>query len=349
MSRKKQQKVKIKKTKRHASAAGVFLICFTLVGLIWPIDGGVRYVRKMHREKNGLFEGEAIIVDGNFADTVKPPRQMILEVSPAGGFHSVPDSPTLGESENPDAVRIPEGCVPIMKKYSDIFSGSVLRIDKTHKYQGKLESPMTNFEGKNESYHIRRPDLEIQPVVVEALNRMMLAYHRMTGKSDLMVYSTTEASDTDGSLYPAELPDRATGLCVDLCILNEDETVSMFAKFNDWLSENAWSYGFVFSYPEDGKQLTGIDPAPYHLRYVGKLHSAVMHEYGLSLPNYIEELHHHPISDPYYYHDGMKDYSIYYVKANTGSTIVPTTVTDDCEISGNNQDGFIVFTEGIVQ
>ena len=346
----KQIKMKKKKPKRRVSLAGVYLICFTLVALIWPVDAGVRFVRNISRQKNGLFEGEMIIADGNFADTVKPLKQMILEVNPAGGFNSVPDSATSGNSgDNPDAVRIPEGCIPIQKEHIEIFSGLALRIDQTHKFQGKIDAPMTDFEGKNDCYHVRRKDLEIQPIALEALNQMMLAYQTITGKCDFMVYSTTEPSDTEGSLYPAELPDRKTGLCVDLCLLNEDETISMFVKFNEWLLANSWNYGFVFSYPENGKDLTGIAPAPYHLRYVGKMHSAVMHDMGLNFPDYLEEMRNHPISDPYYYHDGTKDYTIYYVKAKSGSTIVPVTMTENCEISGNNQDGFIIFTEGIIK
>ena len=127
------------------------------------LDGVVRHVRSNSRQKYGLFEGEAIIGDGNFADTVKPSKPMILEINPAGGFDSVLDSANSGLPENPEAVRIPEGCIPIRKEYSAIFTGSVLRIDQTHKFQGKLKFPMTTFETKNNCYHVRRSDLEIQP------------------------------------------------------------------------------------------------------------------------------------------------------------------------------------------
>ncbi len=347
MSRKKR-KLKNKKPKRRVSVAGGFLIYFVLITLVWPVDGVVRFARKINRQKNGLFEGEAIIADGNFADTVKESKQIILEVNPAGGFNYLPDLPTA-DNPNPNAVKMPEGAVQITKNHSDIFSGRVLRIDQTHKYQGKLEAPMTTFEGKNDCYRVRRSDLEIQPSVVDAFNQMMSAYQKVTGRTDLMVYSTTEASDTEGSLYPEELPDRATGLCIDLCVFNEDETISMFVNFDEWLLTNAWNYGFVFSYPEGDKDLTGINPAPYHLRYVGKIHTAVMHEHNLTLPRYIEEMKKHTLSDPYYYHDGTTDYTIYYVKANNGATIVPVTVSENYHISGNNADGFIVYTEGILK
>ena len=62
-----------------------------------------------------------------------------------------------------------------------------------------------------------------------------------------------------------------------------------------------------------------------------------------------EEMKKHTLSDPYYYTDGTTNYTIYYVKANTGTTIVPVTVSENYHISGNNADGFIVYAEGTLK
>jgi len=37
-----------------------------------------------------------------------------------------------------------------------------------------------------------------------------------------------------------------------------------------WLEENAWKFGFIRSYTEENRPLTGYVPEPWHWRYIGK-------------------------------------------------------------------------------
>lgn len=58
-----------------------------------------------------------------------------------------------------------------------------------------------------------------------------------------------------------------------------------------WLVEHAWEYGFIQRWPE-------ADPAedehrPYHFRYVGYAHAALMHAMDMSLEEYLAFLHQH--------------------------------------------------------
>jgi D-alanyl-D-alanine carboxypeptidase len=36
-----------------------------------------------------------------------------------------------------------------------------------------------------------------------------------------------------------------------------------------WLAANAWRFGFIVRYPPNAQPITGFEPEPYHLRYVG--------------------------------------------------------------------------------
>lgn len=56
------------------------------------------------------------------------------------------------------------------------------------------------------------------------------------------------------------------GLAVDI---NEKNTVQSSTEFFDWLSENSAEYGFIQRYPDDKKDITGIDNEPWHYRFVG--------------------------------------------------------------------------------
>ena len=57
-----------------------------------------------------------------------------------------------------------------------------------------------------------------------------------------------------------------------------------------WLMENSWQYGFIFRYPEDKIDVTGIIYEPWHYRYVGRELAAEIHYSGLTLEEYLASL-----------------------------------------------------------
>ena len=74
------------------------------------------------------------------------------------------------------------------------------------------------------------------------------------------------------------------GIAVDI---GGDGVNSSDAQTQRWLRNNAWQYGFVLRYPEDKAEITGMDHAPEHYRYVGKEAAAAMQEQGLCLEEYL--------------------------------------------------------------
>ena len=199
-------------------------------------------------------------------------------------------------------------------------------------------SRLADFQNRNEYYHLKDNTLQIQENAVRAMNALTESYYAETGRSDLLVYSTTECCPSEGALYPDFLPDRSTGFCLDLAFLNADGTISVISQNNNlWLAENAYRFGFVFSVPD----------APFHIRYVGKVHAFLMHQQNLSLDAYLEALRKYRVSEPYFCTYEEKDIQIYFVPAAAfGSTDVPVPDNREYEISGNGLDGFIVRTTG---
>jgi LAS superfamily LD-carboxypeptidase LdcB len=55
-----------------------------------------------------------------------------------------------------------------------------------------------------------------------------------------------------------------------------------------WLKENSWKYGFVMSYPKTAKKITGYDYEPWHFRYIGKEHAAIVANLNLIPYQYLE-------------------------------------------------------------
>ena len=333
----KQKENKTNPSKRTPmSAKGVAVIMTAIVAVVWIGD-------QVYRGFKGSQESdprEGLVIEGNFAGEGK---QIPAETAP-------PTSEHVAETQiaefHPLETRIPKNCVPVPQDQAALHNGKLLMLDSEHWYSGN-EGSLVDFSDHNDSYTVRFSELEAQSCVVDAMNKMALAYETVSDNGRLMVYSTNEAVDSDGSLYPDELPDRATGYCVDLGVLNDDETISPIYETDSWIENNAYLYGFVMSYPASDEELTGIPEAPYHLRYVGRVHASIMHQEGLTLSRYLDEIKSHTTSTPYIFHDGMQKYSVYYVPANDAAlTDVPVPLGGDYEISGNNVDGFIVAAEG---
>ncbi len=77
--------------------------------------------------------------------------------------------------------------------------------------------------------------------------------------------------------------DFQTGLCLRLSA--DKETFSQ-SKTYSWLKSNMGRYGFVFRFPENKEDYTGIDPDPTVLRYVGGENAAAMQQRSMCLEEY---------------------------------------------------------------
>lgn len=56
-----------------------------------------------------------------------------------------------------------------------------------------------------------------------------------------------------------------------------------------WLQENSYKYGFIFRYPGNKTEITGIAEEVWHYRYVGVEAAEAMYEQGLCLEEYLGE------------------------------------------------------------
>lgn len=325
------------------SARGVAVI----VGAVMLIFFGCDTVRrKVAPVKNTMEVDEWLETEGSFAGGPEPVTQPPTEVTAP---EKTDESMDPQEADAPvifKPTRIPSNCVTVERDQTALHSGKLLLLDSQHSYTGH-EGEIGDFSGKNDSYILRFGEMEIQPEVVDALNRMANAYQTVVETEDkLLVYSTVAASSAEGALYPDPLPDRATGYCVDLGYYTEDGYLQPMYSVDPWIEANAFNYGFVLSYTDAEEEVTGIEAAPYHLRYVGTAHSMLMRDMGLTLTEYLEAIKSHQTDDPLTYHDGNQLWSVYFVPATGGTTSVPVPKNGVYEISGNNEDGYIVVGKG---
>ena len=82
------------------------------------------------------------------------------------------------------------------------------------------------------------------------------------------------------------------GLAVDIVDTRlwalEEEQEDLPAQ--KWLMENSWKYGFILRYPKNKINVTGIIYEPWHYRYVGLEVAQELHNSGLTLEEYLQNL-----------------------------------------------------------
>lgn len=84
--------------------------------------------------------------------------------------------------------------------------------------------------------------------------------------------------------------EHALGLAVDMDTLGCVTTDFQFQPEYDWLTENAWKFGFILRYPKNKTSETDHAFEPYHYRYVGRYHAQKIQESGLCLEEYLESI-----------------------------------------------------------
>ncbi len=57
-----------------------------------------------------------------------------------------------------------------------------------------------------------------------------------------------------------------------------------------WLRDNCWRFGFIIRYPEGSEEITGYSYEPWHVRYVGRPWSQQIHETGVPLETFLQDL-----------------------------------------------------------
>ncbi|MBY0037113.1 M15 family metallopeptidase [Bacillus cereus] len=140
-----------------------------------------------------------------------------------------------------------------------------------------------------------------------------------------------------GSDYalPAGYSEHNLGLSLDV---GSTQKKMEKAPEGKWIEENVWKHGFVLRYRKNKSNITGIQYEPWHIRYVGLPHSAIMQKKNFTLEEYLEFLKEEKeVSTEV---EGKK-YTVSYYKVSE-NTKVNVPANKQYEISGNNMDGVIV-------
>lgn len=141
--------------------------------------------------------------------------------------------------------------------------------------------------------------------------------------------------------------EHQTGLAIDLG-LKKPAVDYLRPAFPDTglcrvFRRRAARYGFIERYPAGREPITGIAHEPWHFRYVGIPHAAVMAEMDFTLEEYTAFLKGFPYgSRPFVYEEGQHRFEISFLAADAAATLSPTKGGAFRVISGNNVDGCVL-------
>lgn len=142
--------------------------------------------------------------------------------------------------------------------------------------------------------------------------------------------------------------EHQTGLAIDLGLRQPDMDFICpefpYSGICQAFREKAPAYGFMERYPKGKEVITGIAHEPWHFRYVGAPHAAIMTQLGLTLEEYHAFLRQYPHGEKHFsYKTGHQSIQVSYAKATPGTdTVLEIPADIPYSLSGNNIDGFIL-------
>ncbi|KOR83075.1 peptidase M15 [Bacillus sp. FJAT-22058] len=232
-----------------------------------------------------------------------------------------------------------------------IHQGNLLLVNSEYAVeQAGIQSDIINlFTHKelNTGYQLLNNEIKLSEEIAEKFSEMIAAAEE-DGVSNFLISSGYRDFDEQNRLYkemgadyalPAGHSEHNLGLALDV---GSTQMKMKEAPEGEWIEENSWKNGFILRYPANKTDITGIQYEPWHIRYVGLPHSAIMQEMNLALEEYLDYLKDEKsisISVE------REKYTIsYYPISQNGTIEVEVPANEQYEISGNNMDGVIVTT-----
>jgi zinc D-Ala-D-Ala carboxypeptidase len=228
-----------------------------------------------------------------------------------------------------------------------VYQGNLLLVNSEYPvYQESVKSDIVNLykhKERTKGYELLDTEVELSVAVAKEFSKMVNAAEK-EGVHNFVMNSGFRGFDEQSILYedmgpayalPAGYSEHNLGLSLDV---GSTEAKMEDAPEGKWIERNAWKYGFILRYPKDKTDVTGIQYEPWHIRYVGLPHSAIMQEKNFALEEYLDYLKEEKNVSVTV---NNKHYTVSYYAFSEGMTIT-LPENNQYEISGDNMDGIIV-------
>ncbi|MCM3175789.1 M15 family metallopeptidase [Paenibacillus sp. MER 99-2] len=230
---------------------------------------------------------------------------------------------------------------------SEVHKGNLLLVNSEYPvHPAGVRADIVNLAEQNElvrGYGLMNQKIRLSRYVAQAFEQMVEAagqddvryFMISSGYRDLAEQEQLYAQKGLDYALPPGHSEHNLGLSVDV-----GSTLAAMSEAPEgaWLERNAWKYGFILRYPKDKVHITGIQYEPWHFRYVGLPHSAVMVQRNLALEQYLELLKDKKSLTVDV--EGQTYHVHYYTASREQAVYIPENRS--YEISGDNMDGVVV-------
>lgn len=231
----------------------------------------------------------------------------------------------------------------------EVYKGDLLLVNSRHSVPkgAKLPRVVNLFEQPElaEGIGVLDNGVELPPELLHRFAEMVDAA-RADGVDHFLITSGYRNEEKQAELYekmgadyanPPGYSEHNLGLSLDV-----GSSLGMMkdAPEGKWLEKNAWRHGFVLRYPEDKTDITGVQHEPWHFRYVGLPHSAIMQKQGMVLEEYLDYLQEAGRIQAEV--NGTAYTVTYYSMKDKQPLSIP--IEGSYTLSGDNMDGVIVTT-----
>jgi len=251
----------------------------------------------------------------------------------------------LGGSGN-SGIRLASSRTIKIVPQDQVYEGNLVLVNKDHAvHQEGVKSDIVNLAEHAEltvGYGLTDSNIRLSRHVAQQFQQMVKAAGA-DNVNHFLISSGYRGLDEQEQLYQDKGPDYALpagysehnlGLSLDI---GSTQMEMSKAPEGQWLQDNAWKYGFILRYPKDQTDITGIQYEPWHFRYVGLPHSAIMQDKHLVLEQYLDFLKENKgISKVVQ----GEEYNVAYY--STSENILKVPENGQYEISGDNIAGIIV-------
>jgi len=267
------------------------------------------------------------------------------------------DEPVDDPTDEPEPVFVEEGFITLEMEENEIHQGYLLLVNHDHTFTIPNNLDLVRIvDARTTQFRVQPESSRLLRSVMEPLDEMMADFRTATNNRSVAIRSAHRDYEMQQSILNryisqmgrrealrwAALPrhsEHHTGLAFDFGVMSGN-TMNTFTGTSNtvWFRRNSYRYGFILRYPQNKTHITQTNHEPWHFRYVGLPHSALIHQNDWCLEEFIENIRNYTYEEPMEFeHDGVL-YGIYFAEG----TSIRIPINTEFDISGNNIDGFIV-------
>lgn len=167
-----------------------------------------------------------------------------------------------------------------------VLNDSLMLINEKYIIPNDYEPKLTDLGGVSISSCAEAAYLDIKTAIKENFNNSLyiMSAHRT-------VEDQIEIKKSEGEYAASEnSSEHLSGLAIDVYVKYHAGMGFLDCDEGQFVNSFCQNYGFIIRYPYYGEDITGIPYEPWHIRYVGLPHSAIITNSKITLEEYIESL-----------------------------------------------------------